>query len=160
MGRSIVPRKNACGPAKRCRPIQSANDPAEDEASVDKSEAAGATDDILIEKQMMKKRKGKKEGKEASFKVVSAARDSVYGGGPLNEVQKFENTVVSILALLFLLILSEGIFLGASGFLSESADQFATDVVYPLFSPTLGVFLAGSTFYGLWKTRSAPEDSK
>jgi len=114
----------------------------------------------LIEKQMMKKRKGKKESKEASFKVVSAARDSVYGGGPLNEVQKFENTVVSILALLFLLILVEGIFLGASGFLSESADQFATDVMYPLFSPTLGVFLAGSTFYGLWKTRSAPEDSK
>lgn len=157
-----MPRKIADGPRRRCRPVQSANDPAEDEvAAVSESGTdAGVGDDILIEKQMMKKRRGKKESKEAPFKVVSAARDSVYGGGPLNEVQRFENTVVSILALLFLLILAEGIFLGASGFLSESADQFATDVVYPLFSPTLGVFLAVSTLYGLWKTRSAPEDSK
>lgn len=154
-------RKIAGGLGRRCRPVQSTSDPAEDEvAAASESGTAGVGDDILIEKQMMKKRKGKKESKEASFKVVSATRDSVYGGGPLNEVQKFENTIVSILALLFLLILAEGIFLGASGFLSESADQFATDVVYPLFSPTLGVFLAVSTLYGLWKTRSAPEDSK
>jgi hypothetical protein len=37
------------------------------------------------------------------------------------------------------------------GFLPESLDQFAQDYVLPAFTPTLGVFLAISTLYGLWK---------
>lgn len=37
------------------------------------------------------------------------------------------------------------------GFMSESLDQFATDIVLPAFTPTLGLFLAISTLYGLWK---------
>lgn len=37
------------------------------------------------------------------------------------------------------------------GFLSESLDQFAQDVVYKTFSPTVGLFLACSAGYGLWK---------
>ncbi len=41
--------------------------------------------------------------------------------------------------------------LAMQGFLPESADQFAQDVVYPAFSPTVGVFLALSTAYGIWK---------
>jgi hypothetical protein len=30
--------------------------------------------------------------------------------------------------------------------------------VLPAFTPTMGLFLAISTGYGLWKTRSAPEE--
>lgn len=37
------------------------------------------------------------------------------------------------------------------GFLPEAADQFAQDVVYPSFSPTVGIFLLLSTAYGIWK---------
>ena len=37
------------------------------------------------------------------------------------------------------------------GFLPESADQFAQDVVYPAFSPCVGIFLAFSAAYGVWK---------
>lgn len=37
--------------------------------------------------------------------------------------------------------------------MSESLDAFAQDVVFPAFTPTLGVFLAISTGYGLWKVR-------
>jgi hypothetical protein len=37
------------------------------------------------------------------------------------------------------------------GFLPESLDQFAQDVVLPAFTPTVGVLLAISTLYGLWK---------
>ena len=37
------------------------------------------------------------------------------------------------------------------GFLPEAADSFAQQTVYPAFSPTVGVFLAGSVIYGLWK---------
>lgn len=117
-------------------------------------------DDILIEKQMLKKRKGKSDATKKPYDVVSATRDSVYGDGPQSSVQQFETNVVGFLGLLFVVILLEGIFLGASGFLSEEADQFAQDVVYPLFSPTLGLFLAGSTAYGLWKTKERPEEKK
>ncbi|KAK9909318.1 hypothetical protein WJX75_000435 [Coccomyxa subellipsoidea] len=41
----------------------------------------------------------------------------------------------------------------SKGFLPESADQFAQDVIYPAFSPTVGVFLALSSLYGIWKSR-------
>ena len=37
------------------------------------------------------------------------------------------------------------------GFLPEAADQFAQDVVYPSFSPSVGFFLLLSTAYGIWK---------
>ena len=43
------------------------------------------------------------------------------------------------------------------GFLPEAADQFAQDVVYPAFSPTLAVFLVCSTAYGLWKVMRGPQ---
>ena len=107
---------------------------------------------------LKKRRKKKKTSEEKPYKVVSAARYSVYGDGPQSSMQQFETGFVQVLGILFFLILAEGIFLGASGFLSEEADQFGQDVIYPLFSPTLGVFLAGSTAYGLWKTKE--DDSK
>jgi hypothetical protein len=37
------------------------------------------------------------------------------------------------------------------GFLPERADQFAQDIVYPAFSPSVATFLALSTLYGIWK---------
>ena len=39
------------------------------------------------------------------------------------------------------------------GFLPESADQFIQDYVYKAFTPSIGLFLLGSTLYGLWKSR-------
>jgi hypothetical protein len=65
--------------------------------------------------------------------------------------QQLETSAIYLLGFLFLAILVEGIFLGASGFLSEEADQFAQNVVYKAFSPTIAVFLGCSTLYGLWK---------
>ena len=117
---------------------------------------ARESDDIQIEQMMASKRKSKKgQAPEPAkpYKVVSATRDSVYGDQPPSQIQQVETTVVQGLGLLFLLILAEGIFLGASGFMSAEMDQLAQDVVYPLFTPTLGLFLAGSTAYGLWKTK-------
>ena len=37
------------------------------------------------------------------------------------------------------------------GFLPESWDLFAQNVVYKTFSPTVGIFLASSAGYGVWK---------
>lgn len=115
-------------------------------------------DDIQIEQMMASKRKSKKNRSSAPvsakpYNVVSAQRDAVYGDQPMSQIQQLETAVVQGLGLVFLLILAEGIFLGASGFMSAEMDQLAQDVVYPLFTPTLGLFLAGSTAYGLWKTK-------
>ena len=46
--------------------------------------------------------------------VVSPLRDQVYGGGPLTPEQRAENSVVGLLAILFFVILAEGIFLAGS----------------------------------------------
>jgi len=67
--------------------------------------------------------------------------------------QAAEGYSVGILGLLGVLILVEGVVIGASGFLPEAADQWVADVLYPSFSPTVLVFLAGSTLYGLVKAR-------
>ena len=40
------------------------------------------------------------------------------------------------------------------GFLPERLDRFAEAVLYPSFSPTVGVFLLCSAGYGLWKVRA------
>ena len=39
------------------------------------------------------------------------------------------------------------------GFLPESLDAFAENVLYPAYSPQIGIFLACSSAYGLWKVR-------
>jgi hypothetical protein len=39
------------------------------------------------------------------------------------------------------------------GFLPEGADEFVATFLYPAFSPSIGIFLACSTAYGIWKTR-------
>ena len=126
------------------------------------TQAVEDDDELLIEQRMAKRRPKAKAPPPApgSYKVISAARDQVYGDGTLTPVQQFENGVISFLALLFFVILGEGVFLAASGFLSEAADQFAMDVVYPAFSPTLGLFLLCSSLYGLWKTGAGRGDNK
>lgn len=50
----------------------------------------------------------------AGPKVIAPIRDQVYGGGPLTDLQRAENTVVSVLAVLFFVILAEGVFLAGS----------------------------------------------
>ncbi|KAL4445907.1 hypothetical protein ABPG77_009106 [Micractinium sp. CCAP 211/92] len=151
---------------------------AEEESSSSGAAAAAAAEsaDEVAAEQLLRRRKGGKGGKGGSSgsdsgkqgpTVISPIRDQVYGGGPLTAEQKAENTVVATLAVLFFVILAEGIFVAGSGFMSEGLDQFAQDVVLPAFTPTLGLFLAISTLYGLWKaswdwghTRAAPSEKQ
>ena len=133
------------------------------EPSTSGAASAEDGDDLLIERQMAKRRpKGKAPPPPppGSYKVISAARDQVYGGGPLTQAQQFENAYIAFLAFVFFVILAEGVFLAASGFMSDSADQFAQDVVYPAFSPSLIFFLACSSAYGLWKTGTGRGDGE
>ena len=88
--------------------------------------------------------------------------------------------MLSILALLFIAILGEGLLVAGSGFLSDENDKLIQardtaskesllqesrwqtlmlmplvrqDVVLPAFTPTVGIFLTSSSGYGFWKTR-------
>jgi len=115
--------------------------------------------DLLIERQLASKKRKDSTKSSSSFssntsgpKVITPIVDQVYGNAQQTPEQQAENAAVSFLGLLFLVILGEGVFLAGSGFFSEAVDQFAADVVYPAFSPTVIVFLACSSLYGLWKT--------
>ncbi|KAI7844289.1 hypothetical protein COHA_002087 [Chlorella ohadii] len=123
--------------------------------------APAAEDEPLAAEQLLKRGPRKAGGggkKQQGPKVIAPVRDQVYGGGPQTPVQKAENTVVATLAVLFFVILIEGILVAGSGFMSEEMDAWVAGTVLPAFTPTMGLFLAISTGYGLWKTRAAPEE--
>ncbi|KAL2653063.1 hypothetical protein R1flu_021191 [Riccia fluitans] len=67
------------------------------------------------------------------------------------KTKQFETITVTALAFVFALIIVEGVALAASGFLPEEWDEFLLKVIYPIFTPTVGVFLAGAAGYGVWK---------
>ncbi|GJP48021.1 hypothetical protein CLOM_g7262 [Closterium sp. NIES-68] len=100
---------------------------------------------------------GKGFGKAPQPAVVrrAAPTQPLLSTKPMGEEEKqaaeIETAVVVSLGFAFLLIILEGLFLAAAGFLSEDLDQFAMDVVYPAFSPTVAVFLLGATAYGTFK---------
>ncbi|XP_068328401.1 protein LPA2 [Pyrus communis] len=48
-------------------------------------------------------------------------------------------------------ILAQGLILAASGFLPEDWDKFLVKYLYPSFTPTVGLFVAGSVVYGAVK---------
>lgn len=48
-------------------------------------------------------------------------------------------------------ILVEGLALSASGFLPEKWDKFFVKFLYPSFTPTVGLFVAGTVVYGVLK---------
>ena len=157
----LTRRRHAAPALQRPRPARQQLRP---RASPEDSTPAASSDsdELLIEQQIARRRptKAKPGAPPTPFTVVAPIRDQALGNTPATQEQQLESAAVSFLALIFLVIIGEGVFLAASGFLSESADQFAQDVVYPAFSPTLGLFLAASSAYGLWKTRGGGEGGK
>eukprot|EP00240_Pyramimonas_obovata_P014582 CAMPEP_0118931750 /NCGR_PEP_ID=MMETSP1169-20130426/7981_1 /TAXON_ID=36882 /ORGANISM="Pyramimonas obovata, Strain CCMP722" /LENGTH=190 /DNA_ID=CAMNT_0006874285 /DNA_START=57 /DNA_END=629 /DNA_ORIENTATION=+ len=71
--------------------------------------------------------------------------------GDLTEAQKTETLFVGSLVVVFSIVMLMGSFIAVSGFLSDDLDQLAQTTVYPAFTPVVGVFLALSSAYGLWK---------
>lgn len=49
------------------------------------------------------------------------------------------------------IILLQGILLAASGFLPEEWDKFFVKYLYPSFTPTVALFVAGTVVYGVLK---------
>ncbi|CAL5219714.1 g1605 [Coccomyxa viridis] len=108
-------------------------------------------DELLIEEELRSKRRKKK----SNVNVVAPQVQQAYGLEPQTAEGQIETSYLLFLGLVFVFIILEGLFIATSGFLPEAADQFAQDVVYPSFSPTVGFFLLLSTAYGIWKSRQS-----
>jgi hypothetical protein len=83
--------------------------------------------------------------------AVAKARETAAGGG--NTADAIEVGYRRFLGAFFTLILLEGLALGGAGFLPDEADAWVASVLYPTFSPTVGLFLLASSIYGVWKAK-------
>ena len=73
------------------------------------------------------------------------------GNQPTEQQSTAESAFVFTWLGLGAVILVEGIALAASGFLPEEWDKLFVKYLYPSFTPTVGLFVAGSVAYGVLK---------
>jgi hypothetical protein len=112
-------------------------------------------DELWIERELRsRKKKRDAAARAAAAAGAKPAAGGAASGGPLSGAAALEQGYVRFLAAFFGLILLDGIVLATSGFLPEAVDVFAENVLYPTFSPLIGVFLLFSSLYGLWKAGS------
>ncbi|CAI9092074.1 OLC1v1027221C1 [Oldenlandia corymbosa var. corymbosa] len=100
-----------------------------------------------------KKQKGKRERasviRRAPLEKPSFAAQNDEGKAK----EQSQNESAFLLAWLGLgaIILVQGLVLAASGFLPEEVDRFFAKYLYPTFTPTVGLFVAGTVAYGVLK---------
>ncbi|CAK9318352.1 unnamed protein product [Citrullus colocynthis] len=99
------------------------------------------------------KQKGKR--RRASIIRRSPVEKPVFVGEVDEEAAKEQSRNESYFLLTWLglgaVILVEGIVLAASGFLPEEWDKFFVKYLYPSFTPTVSLFVAGTVAYGVLK---------
>ncbi|KGN57284.1 protein LOW PSII ACCUMULATION 2, chloroplastic [Cucumis sativus] len=99
------------------------------------------------------KQKGKRQ--RASIIRRSPVEKPVFVGQVDEQVAKEQGRNESYFLLTWLglgvVILVQGIVLAASGFLPEEWDKFFVKYLYPSFTPTVSLFVAGTVAYGVLK---------
>ncbi|XP_022140851.1 protein LOW PSII ACCUMULATION 2, chloroplastic [Momordica charantia] len=101
--------------------------------------------------------KGKQKGKRQRASIIrrSPVEKPVFVGQVDEEAAKEQGRNESYFLLTWLglgaVILVEGIVLAASGFLPEEWDKFLVKYLYPSFTPTVSLFVAGTVAYGVLK---------
>ncbi|XP_023554492.1 protein LOW PSII ACCUMULATION 2, chloroplastic [Cucurbita pepo subsp. pepo] len=101
--------------------------------------------------------KGKQKGKRQRASIIrrSPVEKPVFVGEVDEEAIKEQGKNESYFLLTWLglgaVILVEGIVLAASGFLPEKWDKFFVKYLYPSFTPTVSLFVAGTVAYGVSK---------
>ncbi|VVB11904.1 unnamed protein product [Arabis nemorensis] len=99
--------------------------------------------------------KGKGKGKREVIRRSPVEKpvfvSSEEGAAKAEELRRNENAFLLTWLALGALILIQGILLAASGFLPEELDKLFVKYVYPVFTPSVGLFVAGTTAYGVLK---------
>jgi hypothetical protein len=113
-------------------------------------------EDLWIERELRRRAKKRAAAEKGAGPTVVApavakARETAAGGG--NTADAIEVGYRRFLGAFFTLILLEGLALGGAGFLPDEADAWVASVLYPTFSPTVGLFLLASSIYGVWKAK-------
>ena len=112
-------------------------------------------DELWIERELRaRKRKRDAASKATAGAAKADGASSSATPGALTGADALEQNYVRFLGAFFAIILLDGVVLATSGFLPEAVDVFAENVLYPSFSPLIGVFLLCSSLYGLWKAGS------
>lgn len=101
------------------------------------------------------KQKGKKERasiiRRAPVETPKFVSKPQRGGGESNQQGSNERAFLLTWLGLGSLIIVEGIALAASGFLPQEWDSFFVKYLYPSFTPTVFLFVAGTVVYGVSK---------
>ncbi|GMN40921.1 hypothetical protein TIFTF001_010155 [Ficus carica] len=137
-------------------PAQPKNKPGSSTTGLGFGSSAPASTPAKESESNKKKRKGKRE-RASIIRRTPVAKPAFASAAAAEDDEKAKergrNESAFLLAWLGLggIILIEGIVLAASGFLPEEWDKFFVKYLYPSFTPTVVLFVAGTVTYGVLK---------